>query len=44
MKTEDKNPAQRVRVAVLGTVNVGKSGKFQKCYEKKNIKSKFLNK
>lgn len=28
MKAEDKNPLQRVRIAVLGNVNVGKSGKF----------------
>lgn len=28
MKAEDKNPLQRVRIAVLGNVNVGKSGKL----------------
>lgn len=28
MKAEDKGPLQRVRIAVLGNVNVGKSGKF----------------
>lgn len=30
MKTDDKTPQQRVRIAVLGNVNVGKSGKFSK--------------
>lgn len=28
MKAEDKNPLQRVRIAVLGNVNVGKSGEL----------------
>lgn len=28
MKAEEKNPLQRVRIAILGSDNVGKSGKF----------------
>lgn len=32
MKTEDKNNVPRVRIAVLGNINVGKSGEFKILY------------
>lgn len=32
MKTDDKNNIPRVRIAVLGNMNVGKSGKVFKVF------------
>lgn len=31
MKTEEKNSSPKVRIAVLGNMNVGKSGEFNHC-------------
>lgn len=42
MKMEDKANLPRVRIAVLGHVNVGKSGEFYKTILVKDVKSSIV--